>query len=166
MAITYRKATVDDIPAIRRVACLTWPHAYADVLTGNQVSYMLDKMYDEQTLQQQMTSEGQQFFVAVNESGQVTGFAGVGPIGEALYKLHKLYVLPFEQQGGQGKQLLQLAEQAALSAGASRLQLAVNRNNKAKFFYEKMGFSIAAQGDFDIGAGFFMNDYIMEKQLS
>jgi ribosomal protein S18 acetylase RimI-like enzyme len=49
--------------------------------------------------------------------------------------------------------------------GATALQLQVNRDNKAKNFYEKLGFVVIDYKDFDIGHGFFMNDYIMQKEL-
>ena len=49
--------------------------------------------------------------------------------------------------------------------GALVLQLQVNRNNKAKSFYEKIGFKVIEEADFDIGNGFFMNDYVMGKKL-
>lgn len=41
----------------------------------------------------------------------------------------------------------------------------VNRYNKARTFYEHLGMSITKQGDYDIGNGYFMNDYIMEKEI-
>jgi len=47
------------------------------------------------------------------------------------------------------------------SVGGTRIELNVNRNNKAVSFYEHLGMKIARQGDFPIGKGFYMNDYIM-----
>ena len=49
--------------------------------------------------------------------------------------------------------------------GATSLQLQVNRDNAAKSFYEKLGFVILKEADFDIGNGYFMRDYVMEKKL-
>jgi ribosomal protein S18 acetylase RimI-like enzyme len=49
--------------------------------------------------------------------------------------------------------------------GATTLQLQVNRYNKAKDFYNKLGFTVIEETDFDIGNGYFMNDYVMEKKL-
>jgi ribosomal protein S18 acetylase RimI-like enzyme len=43
--------------------------------------------------------------------------------------------------------------------------LQVNRANKAKFFYDKLGFTIRKEEKFDIGHGFFMDDYIMELKV-
>lgn len=43
--------------------------------------------------------------------------------------------------------------------------ITVNRNNDAKRFYERRGFEIIKEADFDIGNGYFMNDYVLEKKL-
>ena len=45
------------------------------------------------------------------------------------------------------------------------VELNVNRNNKAVTFYEHMGMHKDRQGDFPIGNGFFMNDYIMAIEI-
>jgi ribosomal protein S18 acetylase RimI-like enzyme len=49
--------------------------------------------------------------------------------------------------------------------GATALQLQVNRHNKARSFYKKIGFAVMEEADFDIGNGYFMNDFVMEKRL-
>lgn len=41
------------------------------------------------------------------------------------------------------------------------MELNVNRNNKALQFYEHMGMRKLREGDFPIGNGYYMNDYIM-----
>lgn len=48
----------------------------------------------------------------------------------------------------------------------ARFELNVNRNNRAVGFYEHMGLCKDHDGDFPIGSGFYMNDYIMTKTLS
>ena len=45
------------------------------------------------------------------------------------------------------------------------IELNVNRQNPAVDFYLHMGMHIDRQGDFPIGNGYFMNDYIMKKEL-
>ncbi|HSC52168.1 MAG TPA: GNAT family N-acetyltransferase [Phnomibacter sp.] len=157
-----RQANTGDIPTILHIASLTWPHAYGDILQPRQISYMLEMMYSPDVLLQQMEQEGHRFLLAYS-AGKPIGFAGFSPYENESWKLHKLYVLPFQQQTGVGKKLLQQAEQQAQQSGAKAMYLNVNRHNKAKDFYSYLGYSIHAEGDFEIGAGFFMNDYIMKK---
>ena len=46
-----------------------------------------------------------------------------------------------------------------------RMELHVNRHNKAVKFYERMGMRKLREGDFEIGGGFYMNDYIMGLEI-
>ena len=41
------------------------------------------------------------------------------------------------------------------------MELNVNRNNKALQFYQHMGMRKLREGDFPIGNGYYMNDYII-----
>jgi GNAT superfamily N-acetyltransferase len=162
--LTIRPALPADIASIRRIAMLTWPHAYADILSEKQVSYMLQMMYNAETLQRQMEEEGHLFLLAESD-GEAIGFAGFSPYEGSTWKLHKLYVMPFHQQTGAGRTLLQTAEHLAKDRGATAMILNVNRNNRAVQFYIRRGYQIDHEGDFDIGQGFYMNDYVMRKTL-
>ena len=50
-------------------------------------------------------------------------------------------------------------------SGSAAIELNVNRQNLALGFYRRMGMRIDREGDFDIGNGFYMNDYIMRLEL-
>lgn len=161
--LIIRTATFNDIPLIQDIVAKTWPVAYTDILGEKQVSYMIDLFYSASSLLQQMNNQ-HCFLVAFNESNHI-GFASFSHKNDCIYKLEKLYVLPTDQKTGAGKALLQTVEKEALSMGAAKLRLNVNRKNIAKTFYQKNGFKVIAEEDIDIGNGYFMNDYIMEKDL-
>lgn len=161
--IIIRPASPGDIPVIQHISFKTWPVAYGNILSREQLSYMLEKMYSSRSLLEQMNNR-HWFFLALHDHSPV-GFASFSRLEQETFKLHKLYILPESQKTGAGKELLQFVETAAKNLGGKLLQLNVNRNNNAKFFYEKNGFSIIKQEDIDIGDGYFMNDYVMEKSL-
>lgn len=160
-----RAATEKDIPVIRQLAYDTWPAAYGEILTDEQLEYMLNLIYSHTALLQQMNN-GHHFIIA--ETTAPVGFASYSPVAgqTGIYKLHKLYVLPGSQKTGTGKTLIQEVIKQVKAAGAQALWLNVNRHNKARHFYEKHGFSVIREEDIDIGNGFFMNDYVMELQLA
>lgn len=162
MELVTRKATIQDIPSIQSIAQITWVNTYT-FLSDEQMSYMLDWMYSTTSLQQQMQN-GHQFYVAV-VNNEIIGFASVSKEEESICKLNKLYVLPTTQKTGAGKALLQNVITFTKENKATELQLQVNRNNNAKDFYLKQGFTILYEADFEIGNGFFMNDYVMGLQL-
>lgn len=161
--LTIRTAAEKDIPLIRRLAVAIWPVTYGAILTSAQLQYMLELIYSEHALQKQM-HEGHQFLI-VEEEGKAVAFADYSELKDSVYKLNKIYVLPQQQGKGTGKFLLESVIGEVKKLKASSLWLNVNRHNKAKQFYERLGFIVISEEDIDIGEGFFMNDYVMEKKL-
>lgn len=161
--LAIRTATFEDVSIIQNISMETWPAVYTPLLGKEQVEYMLHKFYNPSSLIAQMKNN-HYFFLAVKEYIPI-GFASFSNVNENIYKLQKLYVLPSAQKTGAGKALLQKVETVAKSMGAAKLQLNVNRKNNAKTFYEKNDFVIIRQEDIDIDNGYFMNDYVMEKDL-
>ncbi|WP_276501522.1 GNAT family N-acetyltransferase [Terrimonas pollutisoli] len=162
--MTIREALPEDVSLIRDLACQIWPTAYGHILTREQIDYMLNKMYNENTLREQLQNDIE--FVIIYDETRPVGFAAFGLEKPGTYKLHKIYVLPSQQGKGTGRFMLDEIEKTIMQRGAISLLLNVNRQNKAKFFYEKLGFTVIKEEDIDIGNGYFMNDYVMEKKLS
>jgi ribosomal protein S18 acetylase RimI-like enzyme len=162
-SLIIRKASLSDIGNIRHIAHATWPSAYGELLSKEQLEYMLGMMYSETSLQEQM-NKGHQFFMAELDN-QSFGFASVSAEDNGSFKLNKLYVNPITQKTGAGKALLDEVISYARQNKGTRLFLQVKRDNNAKGFYKKNGFVITGELDLDIGNGYFMNDYIMELSL-
>lgn len=163
--ILLRKAKEKDIETIREIANNTWHKAYSSILSNDQIEYMLTNMYSKGELLLQL-QEGHTFLIA-EENDLDLGFAGFSLTEpeKNIYKLHKLYVLPSAHGKGIGKLLMNEVVNTARAAGGVTLQLNVNRNNKAAEFYKHAGFKIKETVDLDIGNGFFMNDYVMERPI-
>jgi N-acetylglutamate synthase-like GNAT family acetyltransferase len=160
---SIRQADKSDIPLIRELTYQVWPQTYASILSQEQIDYMLELMYSPRSLEQQM-DEGCDFRI-IYAGGVPVGFASVQETEPHIFKLHKIYILLPQQGKGTGKFLLEHIIDEIKKKGAKVLQLQVNRFNKAKEFYEKLGFAVVYEADFEIGNGFFMNDYVMEKKL-
>lgn len=142
----------------------TWPSAYGSILSTAQIEYMLHKFYNKEALVKNL-AKNSQFFIAF-ENFVPIGFAELG-IEEkmGMSKIHKLYVLPEAQGKHVGKELVNYCKRVAVAEKQTALFLNVNRYNKAKDFYEYLGFKIDYTEDIDIGAGYFMNDYVMSLPL-
>lgn len=158
-----QQAETSHIPLIRKLALQIWPATYSHILSPEQIDYMLDMMYSESSLDAQM-KKGSQFLIVYAENDPA-GFAAYIKSGDNIFKLDKIYVLPEQQGKGIGKQMIDHVTDITRKQGATALQLQVNRNNKARQFYERLGFSVLYEKDFPIGDGFVMNDYVMEKKL-
>ena len=160
---TIRKAAADDIPLIRDLCFKVWPQTYSSIVSQEQIDYMLEKMYSPASLQNQMDAGSQ--FIIVYEEDEPVGFAAYFEKAPSVFKLDKIYVLLSQQGKGTGRFMIGYIVDEIKQRGATALQLQVNRNNKAKDFYEKLGFVIIDEKDFDIGNGYFMNDYVMERKF-
>lgn len=164
--VVIRPATEADIPLIRRVADVAFPATYREILTPSQLDYMMEWMYSEESLRTQFR-EGHCFYLALLD-GRPCGYVSVERQGEHLFHLQKIYVLPQAQGHGVGRLLFQQAVEHVRrnAAGSSLMELNVNRHNRALHFYEHMGMRRLREGDFPIGGGFYMNDYIMGLDIA
>jgi ribosomal protein S18 acetylase RimI-like enzyme len=164
--IAIRFAGTDDINIIGFLAQQIWPSTYKKILSEEQLNYMMNLFYSPGSLQEQMIDKKHSFLI-VEENEEPIGFASYSTIDEpGIYKIHKIYVLPDQQGKGLGKLVINFIIDNIKESGARALQLNVNRYNKAKFFYEKLGFEVIREEDVDIGNNYFMNDYVMEKKLN
>jgi ribosomal protein S18 acetylase RimI-like enzyme len=153
-----------DFNAIRAVVHEVWPIAYKEMISAEQISYMLNMMYSDESLDGQMAQEGCEFIMNVEE-GITNGFASYSQIEPGLFKLHKLYVLSRYQGKGIGKILLDEVKHRVKSREGKSIELQVNKRNPAVYFYQAQGFSINRELVVDIGNGFVMDDFVMCHSL-
>ena len=161
--LIIRPATLSDRALIRSISERTWPSTYGHIISQEQIDFMLEWMYSDASLEKQMNTVCE-FYIA-NLNGDDVGFCSVSPeaedTNEVAHKLNKLYVLPSAQGTGAGKALLNKSIEVAKASGSSSLFLQVNKQNDAYTFYLKHGFVKKQEFKFDIGNGFFMDDYVM-----
>lgn len=161
--LSIRTATPQDIPLIRELTFAIWPQTYKNIIGQKQIDFMLDWMYSPESLEKQM--EDGCTFIITEDDDTAVAFAAYHEAEPQVFKLDKIYILPAQQGKGTGKFIINYITTDIKKLGAKALQLQVNRNNNAKLFYEKLGFKIIDTADFNIGNGFFMNDYVMELTL-
>ena len=160
--ITYRKAGKNDIALIYQLAENIWKQHYITIITMEQIEYMLSNMYSAESLTNQM--EDGHIFTLVYDNDLPVGYISVSTKDGRNYFLHKFYVLMNEQRRGLGTELFNHILNELNDPWS--IELTVNRKNyKAINFYFKNGFVIRDVADFDIGKGYFMNDFIMIKKL-
>ena len=164
--LDIRKATTADISTIQKLASEAFPHTYREILSSEQIGYMMDWMYSSESLLRQMEEERHIYFLAYH-GGIPVGYLSIQPEGDGIFHLQKLYLLPACQGMGWGRQLFFHAVGVikALHPAPCRMLLNVNRRNEALHFYQKMGMTKVTEGDFAIGSGFYMNDFIMGLDL-
>ncbi len=155
-----------DFTVVRAIANEVWPKTYGSILSQTQLDYMMDMMYSVEALQMQANEKNHHFILAKANNVSV-GFASYEFEANATdkTKIHKIYVLSSQQGKGTGKILLDFIANEAKSQNNSAVFLNVNKYNSAQFFYTKLGFEITEEVVIDIGQGYIMDDYVMEKKI-
>ena len=154
----------NDLLRIEQLVRVIWPIAYKEIISSEQIEYMLMGGYSIASLMKQ--SETQQFYIFTDENNVDLGFVALEHFtNENKTKIHKLYVLSNLQQKGIGTFLMNFAATEAKKMGNEVLFLNVNKYNSAQKFYTKLGFNITNDVVIDIGNGYVMDDYIMEKTI-
>lgn len=161
------RAEVKDIPVIQAISNVAWPHTFKDLLSCEQIAYMMNMMYSSQSLQKQITEQNHRYLLTKDGNGYL-GYLSyeINYNDSGLTKVHKIYILPDAQGKGVGRFFIENVSEIAQNNGATGLSLNVNKyNDKAINFYRRMGFDIHHSEENDIGNGFIMDDYVMNKEF-
>lgn len=163
--LTFYKCLKSDLGDISQLASIIWPPAFKEILTAEQSKFMLEWMYNLNTLENQIDN-GHLFFL-MKDNQQNIGFVGLQPDfpEKGKLRIHKIYLSPECQGKKYGAWMMNQVEEQAQNMSLNYLHLNVNRQNKATDFYKKGGFEILYSEDIEIGNGYFMNDFVMQKKL-
>lgn len=153
-----------DAAVVARLASEIWYEHYVPIIGREQVDYMVPRFQSQEAVLAQI-GKGLQYFL-IRLDGQPCGYLAIEPQpAERRMFLSKLYVLKSARQHGLGRQALGFIESRATAAGLDTLWLTVNKFNPALHAYERLGFANVAAVVADIGGGYVMDDYRLEKSL-
>lgn len=162
--IEIRPITPPDVPAISALAREIWQASYPGIITQEQIDFMLEQRYGHERLYDDL-EDADKWLDQAFLDGRRIGFA-FSEIYKGEFKLDKLYIHPDVQRQGVGGQLIAHVAERAKKHGYPCVVLAVNkRNEKAINSYKKYGFTVRETIVDDIGQGYVMSDFVMEKKL-
>ncbi|MFP4213665.1 MAG: GNAT family N-acetyltransferase [Desulfohalobiaceae bacterium] len=154
-----------DLALVQNLAEEIWQEHYTPIIGQKQVRYMLDRFQSAPAIASQI-QEGYVYYLLLSE-GRAAGYlAYVQQPGSPGLQLSKIYVHQDYRSQGLGRAALQQLERDCLELGLDLIWLTVNKNNSRSIaWYKKMGFEYACSLVADIGGGFVMDDYKLEKRL-
>jgi len=167
MSYSFKIAGVEDMPQVYQLLKTVFRPTYGAILIEDQMAWMLDNIFSEAALFRQQADPDFRF-ILLYHNGILSGFSAIERDygGEAFCcKMHKLYLSSHTQGQGLGRMLVTETEEQARILGQQQLILNVNRYNKARYFYENMGFEVLYEEDIPLENGYFMNDFVMGKKL-
>ena len=161
------KATEKNIPLSQDLAKRSWETAYADILSQEQMHFMLNTMYSEAEISEHLKNPNYHYYLVFDEVLNLfDGFLGYENHYEnQTTKLHRIYLVPESKGKGLGKKTLEFLNKKVKESGDSRIILNVNKYKSAQKFYQSQGYKIYDEGVFDIGNGYVMDDFLMEILL-
>lgn len=150
------------IAAVADLARAIWPPHYAPIIGAPQVNYMLAKFQSPEAIARQMAGEGYEYYLAPH-----AGYLALVPDpARNRVLLSKIYVVAARRGSGLGREMAAFAERRGAELGCGTIWLTVNRNNlDAIAFYERIGFRKTGKLVTDIGGGYVMDDWRMEKTI-
>jgi ribosomal protein S18 acetylase RimI-like enzyme len=153
------------LQTVQTLAQEIWLAHYPGIITHAQIRYMLASGYAVERLAADLNAGVHLDLLYIDAApAGFSAYAGDQPGGEA--DLHKLYLLPAFHGLGAGSTLLQHVEDQCRLQQCASLTLNVNKHNhRAVRAYRRNGFSIIQSVYKDIGAGFYMDDFVMTKLL-
>ena len=152
-----------DIEQVAALAKTIWTEYYTDLLPKGQAAYMIDKFQSAIAIEKQI-AEGHHYFF-LEEDEIPIGYLDFVMQDETCF-ISKIYLIKEERGKGLGTIALNFIEEQAKALNAKKLQLTVNKNNIPAFnAYLRADFQNVGPIQIDIGNGFVMDDYKMEKAL-
>lgn len=158
--------TAADFGTVARLGEVIWRAHYTKIIGSAQIGYMLADRYTPEKLGIYLNADDR-WLMLLRIDGRAVGYCSYALTDDpGEMKLEQLYLLPELQGKGLGRLMLRHVEEQARARGRSMLMLQTNKRNAGAIaFYRKAGFTVREEAVFDIGNGFVMDDYVMEKVL-
>lgn len=125
---------------------------------------MIDKYQSVSAIADQIRHQGYEYYLLRRE-GSTVGYMAVKPEEGRLF-LSKFYIGKEHRGYGYASLAMQFLEKLCRDRKLSHIWLTVNRHNASSIaIYERKGFRTVREQVADIGNGFVMDDFIMEKEM-
>ena len=142
------------------IADVIWHQCYRELLSGKQIDYMLGKFLSVDAFKRQ--AEEGYIYRGLFIDDEIVGFTGSQKQGDRIF-LSKLYLLEKYHGLGLGKTMID--DCISLYPECSFVYLTVNKYNSSYNMYRHLGLEVIDSVVTDIGEGFVMDDYVMQRHL-
>ena len=142
-----------------------WHEYFVDLLSPRQIDYMVEKFQSLSALERAVRQEGYTYFL-LYDADRLIGYCGVKPEETRLF-LSKLYLHKSQRGKGLSTRLYDCAVEYARQLGKSAIYLTCNKYNRHSLdVYRAKGFYEIDSVQTDIGHGFIMDDYVLQKDIA
>lgn len=146
-----------------------WHEYWPSIIGAEQTDYMVEQFQSLDAIKRDMAEHNYEYwFVKAGDDGRVVGFTGGhnDEDGERFY-ISKIYVKKDERGKHFASDIIAFYTNLCRERGFKAMYLNVNKYNELGIrAYEGKGFVTIESVVNDIGSGFVMDDYVMQKDVS
>ena len=154
----------EDMPRLAELASRVWHEYFPCILTEEQIDFMVEKFQSLPAMTDQVENQGYEYYFLC-DGGEPVGYMGIQPQEDKLF-LSKLYLTKENRGKGYSSQAFSFLEEYSLKNGKKAIWLTVNKYNDHTIdVYRHRGFQTVRSQVSDIGNGYVMDDYVMEKEI-
>ncbi|MFV0343960.1 MAG: GNAT family N-acetyltransferase [Anaerocolumna sp.] len=155
----------EDIQRVATLASEIWHEYFPFILKEEQINYMVEKFQSAHAIKDQF-EDGYEYYKIIADNNLVGYFSIRKDKEDKTLFLSKLYIHKSSRGRGYGTYVFDFIKGYSLERSLSKIWLTVNKYNESTInAYIKKGFYISDTRVLDIGAGYIMDDYIMEWEL-
>ena len=156
--------TQQEFNQLAELANEIWHEYFVQLLSPEQIDYMVDKFQSLPALERAIHEEGYLYFL-LYEEGNLLGYCGIHPEKERVF-LSKLYLHQSQRGKGLSSLLMNQVIEYAKGHGKKAIYLTCNKHNPHSLdVYRAKGFYEIDAVKTEIGHGFIMDDYVLQLDL-
>lgn len=164
-AIKMVEVNPEQVDELAALAKPIWTDHFTPIIGAEQTAYMIEKFQSAPAMRAQMANEGYHYYFFLYD-GQKAGYTGIRRDGDSLF-LSKIYVEKSFRRKGIASHGIAFMTDLCRREGLRKIWLTVNKHNDGSIAcYRSRGFTVAYPLVTDIGNGFVMDDYVMEKWVA
>lgn len=150
-----------------------WRGYWPALIGEAQTEYMVEMFQSFEAIKHHMAQEDYEYWLLVATEGDeapkksIVGFTGGrSEVDTNRFFISKVYLYPEARGHGYARRVMEFYEDLCFVRGHDAMYLTVNKGNDLGIrAYKGTGFQIVEAVVTDIGEGFVMDDYVMEKRF-
>lgn len=164
----FEAVTQDSAPELAELAASIWREYWPAFLGTAQTEYMVEQFQSLSAIERDMREHAYEYwFIHAADDDRVVGYTGghVEPETNRFF-ISKIYLLAAERGKHFASEVVRFYEGLCRERGLRAMYLTVNKGNELGVrAYNGNGFDVIDAVVTDIGHGFVMDDYIMERSV-
>lgn len=168
ISTSFEPVARDEADTLAALAAEIWRDYWPALIGADQTEYMIERFQSPPAIRRDMADNAYEYwFVRAVDDGRIVGYTGghVEPATSRFF-ISKIYLRAEERGKHFGSAILAFYEQLCRDRDLRAMYLTVNKGNELGIrTYRGKGFETIDAVRTDIGSGFVMDDYIMEKRV-